>query len=30
VPGIRGYVKRPRKIRVEYYDQFGNAKDITV
>jgi len=28
VPGLRGYVERPRKIRVEYLDQRGEPRTI--
>ena len=28
MPGIKGYVRRPRKIRLDYYDQNGEQKSI--
>lgn len=28
VPGLRGYVERPRKLLIEYYDQDGEEKSI--
>lgn len=28
VPGLRGFVERPRKLLIEYYDQDGEAKSI--
>ena len=30
VPGLRGFVGRPRKVSVEYLDESGNAQKITV
>lgn len=28
VPGLRGFVERPRKLLIEYYDQDGDEKSI--
>jgi peptide deformylase len=28
VPGLRGFVERPRKIKIEYYDQDGKEKTL--
>ena len=28
VPGLKGYVRRPRKIRLEYYDEKGEQKSV--
>jgi peptide deformylase len=28
VPGLRGYVERPRAVRVEYFDEQGQAKTL--
>lgn len=28
VPGLRGYVERPKKVSVEYYDERGIKKDL--
>jgi peptide deformylase len=28
VPGLRGYVERPRKIKVDYLDEHGAARTI--
>lgn len=28
VPGLRGYVERPRAVRVDYYDESGEEKTI--
>lgn len=30
VPGIRGFVKRPRKINVSYYNDLGENKEILI
>jgi peptide deformylase len=29
VPGLKGYVERPKKIKVDYYDQHGSFHTIT-
>lgn len=29
VPGLKGYVERPRHIQVDYFDETGNYKTIT-
>ncbi len=30
VPGLRGYVERPKKIRVDYYNENGEEKSLEV
>ena len=30
VPGLRGLVSRPRKVRVEYLDENGEEKELTI
>ncbi|WP_372652865.1 peptide deformylase [Halobacteriovorax sp.] len=30
VPGLRGYVERPRKVKVTYFDEDSNKKEITL
>jgi peptide deformylase len=30
VPGLRGYVERPRKLKIKYLNENGHAKEIIV
>ena len=30
VPGLRGYVERPRKLKIKYLDECANEKEILV